>query len=311
MEIVVLFFAVFLADSTYGSFDAVANTTSNGQEDGGFNRIVGGQAASQSQFPYTAAVLYSTRLLCGGTLLTPSHVVTAAHCTNGRSASQLSIRVGSNAYLSGGQVSPVSAILQHPLYNSRSQDNDISILVLRTPVKLTSSVGVATVTRREPSDGEIVTVSGWGVLSEQGTASSTNLRYVSIPTVGRVQCRARYGTTTITDNMICAGNAEGGKDSCQGDSGGPLVRQGTNDLVGIVSWGVGCGRPQIPGVYTNALRYSGWINQQTQGGSGVAGGGSGSQTTLPNPCDRLGQICNRTGFQIICSLAQSICSSSG
>jgi len=310
MEIVVLFLAVLLADSTYGSLDTVANNTSNGNEDGGFHRIVGGQTASQSQFPYTTAVLYNNRLLCGGALLTPSHVVTAAHCTNGRTASQLSIRVGSNTYHSGGQASPVSAILQHPLYNSRSQDNDISILVLRTPVKLSSSVGVASVTRREPSNGEVVTVSGWGVLSEQGTASSS-LRYVSIPTVGRSQCRARYGVTAITDNMICAGNAEGGKDSCQGDSGGPLVRQGTTDLVGIVSWGVGCGRPERPGVYTNTLRYSGWINQQTQGGSGAAGGGSGSQTTLPNPCDRFGQICSRTGLQFFCSIAQTFCSSSG
>lgn len=89
-----------------------------------------------------------------------------------------------------------------------------------------------------------------GTLTEGGSSLPTALYEVTVPIVSRTTCRADYGTSAITTNMICAGLTAGGKDSCQGDSGGPLVDASTRVLIGLVSWGQGCAEPNYPGVYT-------------------------------------------------------------
>lgn len=98
-----------------------------------------------------------------------------------------------------------------------------------------------------------------GTLSSGASSSPTELRKVSVPIVSRATCRSNYGSSTITDNMICAGVASGGKDSCQGDSGGPLV-DASNRLIGIVSWGEGCAAAGKPGVYTRVGSVLSFIN---------------------------------------------------
>lgn len=215
-----------------------------------------------------------------------------SHCTTGRQPSELSIRVGSLLSSVGGQVSPIGQIIQHPSYNSGTQDNDLSILLLLNPVTLTNTVGVVSLPNIEPVSGTLATVSGWGVLEENG-ATSPVLQFVNVPIISRLQCRARYGPTQVTDNMICAGYNEGGRDSCQGDSGGPLALQGTNIQVGIVSWGIGCARPGRPGVYTNLARYLPWISQQT--GQSLSS------------CDRLTSICNKIKPAFLCNFINSFC----
>lgn len=99
-------------------------------------------------------------------------------------------------------------------------------------------------------------VAGWGATCE-GCPSSNMLRFVTVPIVPNAECNEIYGGT-ITVGMICAGFPQGGRDTCQMDSGGPLTFN--NQLVGVVSWVAGCGRPDLPGVYTRVAHYRNWIN---------------------------------------------------
>ncbi|KAJ4432547.1 hypothetical protein ANN_21170 [Periplaneta americana] len=111
------------------------------------------------------------------------------------------------------------------------------------------------------SAGTSAVVSGWGTTSEGGSASTT-LRQVAVPIVSDSSCNSAYSSYGgITARMICAGYTSGGKDACQGDSGGPLVANGK--LIGIVSWGAGCARPNYPGVYTKVSALRSWISSNT------------------------------------------------
>lgn len=108
-------------------------------------------------------------------------------------------------------------------------------------------------------DGDLLRVSGWGVT--RVPSDDTNLlRAVSVPKVPLERCNPKFDGIflNVTDDMLCAGFLEGGKDACQGDSGGPLVDE-NNVLVGLVSWGFGCALPEFPGVYARVAAFSDWI----------------------------------------------------
>uniref|UniRef100_A0A3B3DV15 Zgc:100868 n=1 Tax=Oryzias melastigma TaxID=30732 RepID=A0A3B3DV15_ORYME len=157
----------------------------------------------------------------------------------------------------------VSQIIVHPNYNSQSQDNDVSLVKLSSSVTFNdyiSPVCLAAAGSDFPG-GTTAWVTGFGTLSSGGSVSST-LQEVSVPIVSNSQCNASYGS--ITNNMICAGLTDGGKDSCQGDSGGPLVSEqsGRWILAGIVSFGRGCALPNFPGVYARVSEYQTWIDTQ-------------------------------------------------
>ncbi|KAL4866240.1 hypothetical protein BDV12DRAFT_199305 [Aspergillus spectabilis] len=224
-------------------------------------QIVGGQEGRIEDFPYQIALLSNGRLICGGSIISNQYVVTAAHCTDGASASSLSIRAGSSSASSGGTVVQVSAIAQNPDYDAASTNNDISVLTLAEELTFGSGIAAVDLATADPSAGSIATTSGWGALSEGGSVSST-LQYVDIPIVSNSECSSAYsGFNEITDAMICAGEEEGGEDACQGDSGGPLVADGT--LVGVVSWGNGCARPGYPGVYSSVAYLRDFVTSVT------------------------------------------------
>lgn len=166
----------------------------------------------------------------------------------------MSIRAGSSYRTSGGQVISVSTIYQNPSYSSSTIDYDVSVLYLSSAVTTSAAgtIGLAA-SGSSVATGATATVTGWGTTSEGGSAA-TQLQVVQVPIVSQATCRSAYGTSAITDRMLCAGYTSGGYDACQGDSGGPLVVSGL--LTGIVSWGYGCARPNYPGVYSSvpALR---------------------------------------------------------
>ncbi|XP_047500102.1 trypsin-1-like [Penaeus chinensis] len=158
----------------------------------------------------------------------------------------------------------------HPAYDKRTYDNDIALLHLAKPISLADFDGVKPVCLPPPSadfTGRNATATGWGRLSYNGEQSET-AQEVSLPVRSRKECTEAFGRL-FTDHMICAGVAEGGKDACKGDSGGPLTVQeadGRHTLAGIVSWGDGCGKPGLYGVYSETRDYLDFIEDVAKNG---------------------------------------------
>ena len=188
--------------------------------------IVGGSEATPYSLPWQVALVSrgGSRPFCGGTLISPTHVLTAAHCT---SNSNFDIIVGEHSITdsSDGTRHQICRAVRHPNYNSpTSLNNDFSIVHLRQPV----SIGGRAVPACLPDSslagdalaGRALTVSGWGTRSSGGSQPNV-LHQVSVPAITNAQCSQAYSQYSITEAMICAGNlANGGVDSCQGDSGG-------------------------------------------------------------------------------------------
>ncbi|XP_066265675.1 trypsin-1-like [Branchiostoma lanceolatum] len=244
---------------------AISSTSAEGD-----NRVVGGDEAVPGSRPYQASLQDISWgfawHFCGGALINENWVVTAAHCVDGKSASSLQVSLGDhNIFSNDGNeiIRGISRIIMHEDYDSQTVNNDIALLRLSQPANSKFNDYVRPISLpgqlSDPS-GDCV-VSGWGALSEGGSSSAVLMK-VSVPIVSRDGCRDAYGESEITDEMICAGFDEGGKDSCQGDSGGPLtcVYSGAETLDGIVSWGYGCAHPGYPGVYTRVGQFVDWIN---------------------------------------------------
>ncbi|XP_063800015.1 trypsin-2-like isoform X2 [Pseudophryne corroboree] len=146
----------------------------------------------------------------------------------------------------------------HPEYNSTTYDNDIMLLKLASPAIMNDYVSAISLPTEPVDDDTICIISGWGSTSSPDESYPDVLQCLNITTISASVCQELSGNDIITDNMICAGDLEGGKDSCQGDSGGPLVCGSV--LQGITSWGdFICGTPNKPGIYTKVFNYLSWI----------------------------------------------------
>ncbi|KAH8394902.1 hypothetical protein KR222_009436, partial [Zaprionus bogoriensis] len=234
-------------------------------------RIVGGQETEVHQYPWVAMLLYGGRFYCAGSLLNDQFLLTASHCVYGFRKERISVRLlEHDRKMSHLQKidRKVAEVITHPKYNARNYDNDIAIIKLDEPVEFNEVLHpVCMPTPGRSFKGETGIVTGWGALKVGGPTSDT-LQEVMVPILSQEECRkSRYGNK-ITDNMLCGGYDEGGKDSCQGDSGGPLhiVPNGTREhqIAGVVSWGEGCAKAGYPGVYARVNRYGTWIKNHTK-----------------------------------------------
>ncbi|XP_063221882.1 trypsin alpha-3-like [Bacillus rossius redtenbacheri] len=221
-------------------------------------RIIGGYQISISNAPYQAAYELNGRQKCGASVISNNYALSAAHCSISDAVASVSIRVGTDQRASGGSVHKASQIINHEKYSTfPSPRFDISLIKVATPFVLSASVKAIPLATVLPAAGSAVATSGWGATSEGGSASA-HLLQVQVNVLSQADCKRAY-PLRITDQMFCAGVSGGGKDTCQGDSGGPLVHGG--QLVGVVSWGVGCARARSPGVYASVPALAAWVKQ--------------------------------------------------
>uniref|UniRef100_A0A3B3ZUI5 Peptidase S1 domain-containing protein n=1 Tax=Periophthalmus magnuspinnatus TaxID=409849 RepID=A0A3B3ZUI5_9GOBI len=220
-------------------------------------KIVGGEDAIPGSWPWQCSLFGSH--FCGGSLINDQQQMLTSHvCTQLSNPNEVT--------------RTVTRIICHPSYDEDTNDNDICLLKLSRSVSFDSYIRPVCLagTGNAPSAGTNVWVTGWGTInSGQDLPFPQRLQEVNVPVVSRLVCDVSYTNVDITNNMLCAGRA--GKDSCQGDSGGPLVLKmnGSWVLMGVVSFGIGCGLPQFPGVYTQVSRYQTWISGRT--GSDTSG----------------------------------------
>jgi trypsin len=217
-------------------------------------RIVGGTPATATDNPFQVGLLMKAQpdnfqaQFCGGTLIGPNAVVTAAHCSDFVTKEQVQVLTGTRKLDGSGTRHNVTSIAIHGSWNPDTFDNDVAVWRLETPSAVTTFATLATT---ETAAGVQLLASGWGQLT-QGGAQPIDLMKVQVPVADLANCNdANSYNGAITAQMFCAGPESGGKDTCQGDSGGPLTGgAGNGVLTGIVSFGQGCAVANFFGVYT-------------------------------------------------------------
>ncbi|CAI6361541.1 unnamed protein product [Macrosiphum euphorbiae] len=245
------------------------------------SRIVGGSEVRGNEYPWMASLWnVKKKFFCGGSIVTDQYVLTAAHCfsevpaTNYREIHVVlgQTRRPGRLYPGGPHVIRAAVVKIHHKYDrqgSNVHDNDIALVKMVKPVKFERTTqAICLPMIRYDYGGLTAVVAGWGQLSEY-SGTSLSLRHATLPVWTEKECAAVPGIekTGFTPNMMCAGLREGGVDSCQGDSGGPLMLYDNSEKItvaGIVSWGIGCGAPGLPGVYTRVDKYLGWIMRNTK-----------------------------------------------
>ncbi|XP_059783096.1 vitamin K-dependent protein C isoform X3 [Balaenoptera ricei] len=232
-------------------------------------RLISGQEAGWGESPWQVVLLDSKKkLACGAVLVHVSWVLTAAHCLEDRK--KLIVRLGEydlRRWEKWEVDLDIKEVFVHPNYTKSTSDNDIALLHLAQPATLSQTIVPiclpdSGLSERELTQvGQETVVTGWGYRSEAKRNRTFVLNFVKVPLVPHNVCVLAM-QNKISENMLCAGILGDPRDACEGDSGGPMVVsfRGTWFLVGLVSWGEGCGRLNNYGVYTKVSRYLDWIH---------------------------------------------------
>lgn len=244
-------------------------------------KVVGGQAVSAAAHPWVVALSSRDRFgaarsgqFCGGALVGARTVATAAHCLSNevlgvdhKQVNDLRIVTGrSNLDGRSGREVKVSRVWVNPDYDSSTNAGDVAVLTLAERLPKSATIGMAGRGDRAYKAGTPARVFGWGDTKGNGSYPK-GLRAATVQMQKDSGCERAYPGNGdgkfLKATMVCAGVPEGGKDACQGDSGGPLAAQGR--LVGLVSWGTGCGEKGRPGVYTRISAVADLIRSHSAG----------------------------------------------
>ncbi|KAJ8674874.1 hypothetical protein QAD02_010660 [Eretmocerus hayati] len=242
-----------------------------------FEKVVRGSIAPPGSYPWQASIRIRTHSKsshwCGAVILSPLHVLTAAHCLEGYNKGTYFVRAGDyNTEVDEGTEAEANIEDYYIHENFRKgghrMDNDIAVVLLKGHgIPLGRNVMPICLPHpdTEYSPGLNCTISGFGAIEPGSSIHSQKLKYGWVPLIEDNVCRADwvYGRS-ITKGMFCAGHLEGGTDTCEGDSGGPLacLHNGAFTLYGLTSWGKHCGRPNKPGVYVRVAYYKKWIDKK-------------------------------------------------
>ncbi|CAN7938210.1 unnamed protein product, partial [Ixodes hexagonus] len=250
-------------------------------------RIVGGRKALPGEFPWQVALRSRKFAFCGGTIVSATEVITAAHCVKGKrehitfrivsgnSRVYLHCHIRTQVNLSVNNTQVTDVIVHEDYKVGQNLSNDIAVLRVGEPFDFKGSDGFvapACLTPKEHEMKALVTISGYGTLKAGGPISE-ELMTVDVPVISDQKCETMYKTAFQSfgqpsafnsATMFCTLEEGGGKDSCQGDSGGPAVQRidGYAFLTGVVSWGIGCAHENYPGVYTESSYFTDWVHDQ-------------------------------------------------
>jgi secreted trypsin-like serine protease len=181
----------------------------------------------------------------------------------GEKAANLNVVVGTSDLRNPRVVVDVEKIIMHRGFGSIIMQNDLALIKTKQPVIVKGTSAVTLPTKNQDFVGKKAIVSGFGTTKEGGSASLT-LMTTTLDVLSDSVCRMAYLLGYRSQSMMCAGHLRGGQDSCQGDSGGPLVVKNgrVSLLAGVVSFGRGCGRTLVPGVYVRVSNFIDWIQDE-------------------------------------------------
>ncbi|XP_043673841.1 uncharacterized protein LOC122631786 isoform X3 [Vespula pensylvanica] len=249
----------------------------NDDEDLIFAKVVHGSIAPKGTYPWQASIRVRghsrSNHWCGAVVLSPLHVLTAAHCLEGYNKGTYFVRAGDyNTEEQEGTEKEANIedyYIHEDFRKGHKMNNDIALVLLKgrgIPLGKDIMPICLPPENTEYPAGLNCTISGFGSIETGKTTPSRDLRYGWIPLLDQSICRAEYvyGHGKISDGMVCAGYLDEGVDTCDGDSGGPLAcyHNGAFTLYGITSWGQHCGEANKPGVYVRVAHYRRWIDQK-------------------------------------------------